>query len=294
MKRIVFYLLTWAFVSLGYAQTNDTVAMLEQRITVLENNIEGTANSICEIETQIKALQTTINDLISSDDTLRQNIVGVNQSCDSLAIAHGKDRETFIARFEENKEILHSRTLWAIVVFSVVLVALILYLWRRKKGDSSAMSEVRKAQDALQSAYTKMQEDSVKLDNKMVELIEKQLENTQTTTSSSEIDHSLALKVADEIVRIEINLSRMDTSIKGYRQLSKAVEHIKHNFQANGYEIVDMLGKPYNDGMKVIANFVPDDTLANGEQKITGITKPQINYNGVMIQSAQITVSQNI
>lgn len=62
---------------------------------------------------------------------------------------------------------------------------------------------------------------------------------------------------------------------------------------AKGYEIVDMLGKHYNDGMKVIANFVPDENLEEGEQVITKIIKPQINYNGVMIQAAEIEVSQN-
>ena len=46
--------------------------------------------------------------------------------------------------------------------------------------------------------------------------------------------------------------------------------------------------------MKVIANFIPDETLPEGSQIITGIIKPQINYNGQMIQAAQITVSQNI
>ena len=115
--------------------------------------------------------------------------------------------------------------------------------------------------------------------------------NSQEITS---VDHSLALKVADEIVRIELNLSRMNSSIKGYKQLAKAVQRIKDNFQANGYEIVDMLGKPYNDGMKVIANFVSDENIEQGKQIITGVIKPQINYNGKMIQSAQITVSQNI
>ena len=107
-------------------------------------------------------------------------------------------------------------------------------------------------------------------------------------------DHTFTLKVADEIIRIELNMSRMDSSIKGYKQLKKAVERIKDNLKANGYEIVDMLGKSYNDGMKVIANFIPDETLPEGSQIITGIIKPQINYNGQMIQAAQITVSQNI
>ena len=35
------------------------------------------------------------------------------------------------------------------------------------------------------------------------------------------------------------------------------------------------------------------ESLEEGKQIITGIVKPQINYKGVMIKSAQITVSQN-
>ena len=69
---------------------------------------------------------------------------------------------------------------------------------------------------------------------------------------------------------------------------------MEDNLLANGYELVDMLGKPYNDGMKVTANFIEDEDLEQGTQIITGIIKPQINFNGKMIQSAQITVSQNI
>ena len=144
-----------------------------------------------------------------------------------------------------------------------------------------------------------MQEESVKLDDKLLEMFDKQISTTPKVVGTDKPDHSLALKVADEIVRIELNMSRMDSSIKGYKQLAKAVERIKDNFKANGYEIIDMLGKPYNEGMKVTANFVADEELEEAviyahERGKTGITKPQINYNGQMIQAAQITVSQNI
>lgn len=167
-------------------------------------------------------------------------------------------------------------------------------LAKRIKSGNTSIDEVRKAQDALQIAQKKMQEESIKLDDKLLELFDRQIANAPKNEGNGKSDHSLALKVADEIVRIELNMSRMDSSIKGYKQLAKAVERIKDNFKANGYEIVDMLGKPYNEGMKVIANFVVDENLEEGKQIITGITKPQINYNGQMIQAAQITVSQNI
>ena len=69
---------------------------------------------------------------------------------------------------------------------------------------------------------------------------------------------------------------------------------MKDNLLASGYEIVDMLGKPYHEGMKVTANFIEDNNLGEGQQIISDIIKPQINHNGQMIQAAQITVSQNI
>ena len=183
--------------------------------------------------------------------------------------------------------------MWGGILLLCTILGFSGYLYVKRRKDYTSMSEVRKAQDALQIAQSKMQEDSIKLDNQMLALMERQMNATPAMVSAG-ADHSLALKVADEIVRIELNLSRMDASVKGYKQLAKAVERIKNNFQANGYEIIDMLGKSYNEGMKVVANFVPDETLKEGEQIITGVTKPQINYNGKMIQSAQITVSQNI
>ena len=84
----------------------------------------------------------------------------------------------------------------------------------------------------------------------------------------------------------------MDSSIKGFKQLKASVDRIKDNFIANGYELIDMLNKPYDPGLKVIANFRPDENLKKGEQIITRIIKPQVNYKGAMIQSAQIEVTQ--
>lgn len=196
-----------------------------------------------------------------------------------------------------NQYILQSRTFWACVMVVVLLIVIIRVTYRltkRIKSGDSSIDDVRKAQDALQAAQGKMQEEAIKLEDKLLALFNKQLSNTPKVVGNEKPDHSLALKVADEIVRIELNMARMDASIKGYKQLAKAVERIKDNFKANGYEIVDMLGKPYNEGMKVTANFVVDEDLEEGKQIITGITKPQINYNGQMIQAAQITVSQNI
>ncbi len=195
------------------------------------------------------------------------------------------------------KNVLSSRTIWGICSLAALFMAIIATVFaliKKIKSGNTSIDEVRKAQDALQTAQAKMQEESIRLDDKLLELFDRQITNAPKIVDKDKPDHSLALKVADEIVRIELNMARMDSSVKGYKQLAKAVERIKDNFKANDYEIVDMLGKPYNEGMKVTANFVADEDLEEGKQIITGIIKPQINYNGQMIQAAEITVSQNI
>lgn len=69
------------------------------------------------------------------------------------------------------------------------------------------------------------------------------------------------------------------------------LEQAKQELIAQGYEVVDMLGKPYNDGMKVSASFIIDESAPIGSQTITRIIKPQINKNGVMVQAAEIKVT---
>ena len=250
-----------------------------------------------EEECCLKDLKSENNIQSAVIDSLRNicNQLGKKQSVDNKSICRKIDETN--SNVQENQNMLQSRTLWAGMVVLLLLVAIFGVAYRlvkRIKLGSTSIDEVRKAQDALQVAQGKMREESIKLDDKLLELFDRQIANDTKKEGNDKPDHSLALKVADEIVRIELNMSRMDSSIKGYKQLAKAVERIKDNFKANGYEIVDMLGKPYNEGMKVIANFVVDEDLEEGKQIITGITKPQINYNGQMIQAAQITVSQNI
>lgn len=129
--------------------------------------------------------------------------------------------------------------------------------------------------------------------------LESQCEASLAKISSSvsvpaEPDHSLIKVIADRLAFMQVTLFRMDSSVRGHRQLSRSLKQINDNLLAYGYEIVNLLGQTYTEGMKLSANFIEDEDLKPGERIITGISKPQINYNGRMIQSAQVTVSQNI
>ena len=286
------------------ANNTDKIKVLEDKFTLLQNkqgNVENHLNRL--VDKQIED-EHKIQSLSNENARLTKVIDSLQNACRQLANTQATDRKNISreidktnSNMQDGQDMLRNRTLWMgiiAVVLLIIIIGVIYRLARRIKLGDTSIDEVRKAQEALQLAQTKMQEESVKLDDKLLEMFDKQISTTPKVVGTDKPDHSLALKVADEIVRIELNMSRMDSSIKGYKQLAKAVERIKDNFKANGYEIIDMLGKPYNEGMKVTANFVADEELEEGKQIITGITKPQINYNGQMIQAAQITVSQNI
>lgn len=283
---------------------NDKIKSLDEKCVNLQNQQSRIANDLCRLKDKQKESDRRIQALKSDNNRQSAVIDSLRNTCKQLTETQSADRKSVNGMIDKtnsnvqaNQETLQSRTLLVCIIailMLVVIVGVTYRLARRIKSGNTSIDEVRKAQDALQAAQTKMQEESIKLDDKLLELFDRQIANVPKNADHGEPDHSLALKVADEIVRIELNMSRMDSSIKGYKQLAKAVERIKDNFNANGYEIVDMLGKPYNEGMKVIAEFVLNEDLEEGQQIITGITKPQVNYNGIMIQAARITVSQNI
>ena len=286
------------------ANNTDKIKVLEDKFTLLQNKQGNVENHLNWLVNKQREDEHKIQSLSNENARLTKVIDSLQNACRQLANTQAADRKNISRKIDktnsnmqDGQDMLRNRTLWMgiiAVVLLIIIIGVIYRLARRIKLGDTSIDEVRKAQEALQLAQTKMQEESVRLDDKLLEMFDKQISATPKVVGTDKPDHSLALKVADEIVRIELNMSRMDSSIKGYKQLAKAVERIKDNFKANGYEIIDMLGKPYNEGMKVTANFVADEELEEGKQIITGITKPQINYNGQMIQAAQITVSQNI
>ena len=74
--------------------------------------------------------------------------------------------------------------------------------------------------------------------------------------------------------------------------MERSVGKLKDNLSANAYEMPELLGKPFNQGMRVIvATSIPDENLESGQEIISKIKIPQVNYNDKMIQTAQIEVS---
>lgn len=309
MKKI-FTILILAVIGSQFAKAKsvndntDKIKALEEKCYVLQNKQVKADNNLRKLIENQHVAEREIQTLVKKNDAQRLAIDSLQDKCKSLEEAQSTDRENINGKIDAtdnnvrtNQDQLQSRTLYGVIVVIVVLVIIVgvaCWLTKRIKSGTSTIGDVRRAQEALQAAQTKMQEESVKLDNQLLAIVQKQLDASSTSKITGEPDHSLVVKLADEIARIETNLSKMDKSVRGYKQLVQAKDRMINNVRANGYEIISLLGQEYNDGMQFQTRFVPDESLPEGKRIITGMIKMQVNYNGKMIQPAEIVVSQNI
>ncbi len=299
MKRYAFILISFIvlFKPVGAQKNTDNPEQLGLRITSLEqfnsklNQQLIISNSrMQDLETKIQLATDSITLLKTSFNRVENNLKEITSQL-GLKIKESKDQTE--GKINNLNEDIDKNTLYWIIAFllaSGLSVLVFVVLKQQFKKDKVDLTDhIKKTSDAIR-------EEQLKLDDQLLKLLESQMkliaeEKKVTQTKNDETDHSLALKVADEIVRIQKNLTHMDPETRGLKQLSASVKRIQDNFEANGYEIVEMLYKPYHEGMRVIANFREDEKLSKGEQIISRIIKPQVNFKGVMIQSAQIEVS---
>ena len=269
------------------------------------NQIQATDVKIQTLQRENEALKTDVetlnavveaksNEIDSLNNTLKATNLSVTALADSLNINISNTK----AQIQSNSESLNrtisnkSQTgLWIFIAlaFTVAVIAFVFGRLLAKRGNEVASLSAK----------------ADRLNEEIVERMSKEMTDMQTISkhigcianspaANSDTEQKLITTLADRITFMEMTLYKMDSSVRGYKQLTKSIKQMKDNLLANGYELVDMLGKDYHDGMKVTANFIEDEDLPSGSQIITGIIKPQINYKGKMIQSAQITVSQNI
>lgn len=300
MRKILLTITAIGFFCIAsFAQAkNDTIQKLQTSIERLEGvNIKltgqlNTSNSnIQKIEKKLSATADSLNIL---KDNLANTNSNLQTMADNLGVKIQQTSEKASADLSTlNAKVGKNTLYWIIAVLFIALLSVLLFGWLKKQLSIEKLGLI----DQIKNTSETLRDEQIKLDGQLIKLLDTQMQlmNTERQTTSAkaeEVDHSLALKVADEIIRIQQNLSNMDSETKGLKQLSASVERIQNNFKANGYEMVDMLNKPFDAGMKVTANFKPDEKLKPDEQIITRIIKPQVNFKGVMIQSAQIEVSQ--
>jgi DNA anti-recombination protein RmuC len=285
-----FSLLLCTLITLAQADTvflKKEVGRLSSEIQVLKAYNSSLDSKLNNFNNTLKLKTDSLQNQVSA------NTSNIQTTANKLGIKIDQSATNANKKIDELDSSISKSSLYWIIGFLVTafLFATIYFLLRKKISDGNSVLDQQ-----ISSTKKALEEEGIKLDTKLAEVLETQLKilNVRRTSTSihEETDHSLALKVADEIVRIQKNLSNMDANTKGLKQLDASVKRIQDNFEANGYEMVDLLGKPFDARIKVDAQFRPDDTLEKGQEIISRIIKPQVLFKGIMIQAGLVEVSQ--
>lgn len=295
MKKITFAIMVVLSMNC-FGQTSQVD--LEKEIKSLDSKIKHLNGKNDQLQNELGSLKIKLEKSTKQIEALKlktdSNSQAINATNEELGLKISTTESSTNQKITEVDQSVSKSTLYSIIgVLLAVLISGVLYflLSKRQKVDRSDLIE------KLSKTKSSLEEGLIKEFGKQTELLETQIkliegQKTNSTTPAAEIDHSLALRVADEITLIERNISLMDSSVKGLKQLSRSVTKLRDNLLANGYEIPELLGKKFDSGMKLtVVSSIPDENLQKDEEIISKIIKPQVNYQEKMIQSAQIEVS---
>lgn len=176
-----------------------------------------------------------------------------------------------------------------IILLLGIVIALYSFFHKKITKDTFSIDKIKAAQESLEEAQKAMQEEAIKLDNKLVDLFEMQFK--QNTESKQ--DHSFVLDIANEIARIEQNLAFMDIKVKGVSNLKNRAAAINDRLKSKGYEIPKLVGENYIDENNMKPTMELDENLPIGTQIIRRVIKPMVLYKGEMIQAAEVVVAYN-
>ena len=299
MPRLYVVLSILLFSSLASFAQVTSLPYFEHQLDSIFEKIEALETRNARLNAEIRRLQDTFRDSMAAAsakiDVLQRQIQtnsdAISQTAQTLGVKITDAETSAQQQISAVDRSLGKTTLWAIIGILFAIIASGVVYWLLHKKQKSVKTDIIKQ---LSDTKTAIDENLVSEFGKQAEAMNALLAAVRQPKENQEAepDHSLALKVASEINTIERNINLMDAKTKGLKQLTRSVEKMKDNLSANGYDMPQMLGQPFNQGMKVIVvSSLPDENLEKGVEKITKILIPPVNYNGKMIQTAQIEVS---
>ncbi len=281
-----------------YVAAVDTIQLNEVvgRVLAMENELRSTKGLLNRLQDKLSALETKnaahenrVASLDTNLSTLQADASKLQQDAEGIRNDLGRTGKELEGRIETVDQ-RYGRHWW-LTLLMVVLLGVLLGAgyWALQRFFGQRVGAV----DAeLIRINTDVQAKLVKVDAELVSSLEKLMQAKPAPAPAAvEVDHSLPLKMADEVTRIEQNLAQMDAAVKGHKQLTAAVKRMHENLQAAGYQLPELLGKSFDEGMKVLPSFVHDDKLKEGERIITRVFKPTVLYKGQMIQVGEVQVS---
>lgn len=298
LSKNIFLSFLLMFNVLTFGQNIDSAinkSELQKKTTKLENDINSLQATNRNLKSSFDIQKKQIDSLSSQLSITNSNI---QQIADSLNITVSNVSSTNINTQNQiqdiNKTITTKTLFWFTGIILVALLSIIVFFVLRKKLTVSSKSiEIK-----INRTNQKLTDEAIKLDSKLVEILQTQLsiisvERNARGTLVTEMDNKLPIQVGNEIHRMRKRINTMDQNCNGITALKNSLQRLEEEFNESGYEMEDHIGEKYIEGMKVDPRFVDNPAIPKGEAIITDASRPEIKYNGVVIQVAKVEVGKS-
>jgi len=296
MKIYILSFILAMFCGRIFAQTHDSaltrsefhreILRLSEKITTLEkyNSDLKKANY-----TQKKQVDSIGSKLSVTDANMQKIADSLHITLTNVSSANEKTQ----GQIQDINHTITNRTLyWIIGILAVSLLSMAVFFVLRNR----LLANTKNFDSQITHTNETLQNEAIKLDSKLVEILQTQLSIVRDERKTSDVvktDHKLPLKVGEEIHRMRKRIEAIPREVKGLNALSNSLQRLEEEFNESGYEMEDLLGKKYVDGLKMEARFVDDPSIPKGEEMITDVLRPEIKYKGVVIQVAKVEVGKS-
>ena len=290
MRKVLFVVLMFASIAInGKASDSLKIVSLQREVSNMKISVSRLQQENTKMRSLYQLQKTYLDSLLEMQ---RKHSEDLNMLANKVGADLSETNKNLQNSTNNLSDSINHRTWMAVcgILIALALLGAVYYILRKKiLSGSSSIDKIRSAQESLETAQKAMQEESIKLDNKLVELLEKQLNQSPEPKQ----DHSFVLDIANEIARIEQNLAFMDTKVKGVSNLKNRASAINDRLKSKGYEIPKLVGEEYTDGNNMKPTMELDEDLPVGTQIIRRVLKPMVLYKGEMIQAAEVVVAYN-
>jgi len=255
-------------------ETDNKIKILSNQYIALRREIERLSRNQDSLSKQLSDLNTTLNNKIGSLDKRDAAIIKTINDTNASTM-----KDVMILK---KSSMLRFFLAISAVLFSIFLIILFVAIFQNKFKQVNLVEE------------------SIKLDSKLSDILQNQLvlmkrESLEKKKMGEEVtDHSLPIRVGEEIFRMRKRISYMDPETKGLDSLKNALNRLEDEFNQQGFKINDLTGQQYIDGLIVkIVNAVEREDLKAGTQIISKMLTPQVYYKESLISpgEAELAVS---
>ena len=310
MKKIAIAVLLITSQSVFAQVTTDE---LKKEISPLLKKIENLESKTSKQGVEISVLNSKISSANKQLDSLEfktaSNEIAISRAKTDLSNEITQTGVTSDGKITTVSKDLSKNSLYGIisVLLAILLSGVLFFLWKKRQDtDKSELInkldiskvELNKEIESTKSSLSSIEQKLFEEYNKQVTGIEQlflsitELNKGKNPATITEQDHSLTLKVADEVTRINAFANTLDPTKQEAIALKGSVKRIIDNFKVNNYEIVNLLGQKYDERLNIeVVGEDIDPALKPGEEIITKVIKPLVKFNGKQIQAAQVEIS---